>query len=100
MRAVMLTTVDNPFNPFDNFLEWYKIDMQFQYNTCALLARIAPNPVESLPDSYNEMLKEKAIDDWVAKFPLTYKKVVSEEADIDYESLLKQEEEAEKAYDE
>lgn len=93
MRVCMLTTLDNPFNPFDNFEEWYKIDMQFNYNTCALLARIAPvADVESLPMSYVNQLKEQAIDRWVAMFPQTYKKVVSEEPDDDVETETYEEE--------
>ena len=89
MRAVMLTTVDNPFNPFENFQEWYKIDMQFGYNTCALLARIAPvADVETLPESYLNALKEQCIDRWVKMFPLTYKKVVAEEPDDNEEDYI------------
>ena len=92
MREVMLTTVDNPFNPFDNFDEWYKIDMQFGYNTCALLARIAPAPADSLPDAYCDALIEQAMDRWCKMFPLTYKKVEREVPDIDYDEIVKAEE--------
>jgi hypothetical protein len=38
---VMLTTTDNPFNPFTQFDEWYKYDVEKGYNTCAYLARVA-----------------------------------------------------------
>jgi len=92
MREVMLTTLDNPFDPFDNFDEWYKIDMQFGYNTCALLARIAPMPADSLPESYNTAIKEQAIDRWCKMFPLTYAKVVRDTPDIDYEKVIEAEE--------
>jgi len=81
MRVVALTTVDNPFNPLENFEEWFKVDMQFNYNTCALLARIAPTPPGNLPSGYVESLKEQCIDRWVAMFPQTYKKVVGERPD-------------------
>lgn len=85
MREVMLTTVDNPFDPFDNFEEWYKIDMLFGYNTCALVARIAPAPPDSLPESFGNAIQEAAIDRWCKLLPLTYKKVVREVPDPVYE---------------
>jgi hypothetical protein len=36
----MLTTVDNPFDPFTQFEEWFAWDRQAGYNTPSLLARI------------------------------------------------------------
>lgn len=92
MRACMLTTVDNPFDPFENFDEWYKIDMQFGYNTCALLARLVPQ-ANSLPESYNESIKEEVIDRWCRMFPLTYKKIVREVEEPDDEAIVEAEEE-------
>jgi hypothetical protein len=37
----MLTTVDNPWSPFDNYDEWYEFDRSAGYDTPGLLARIA-----------------------------------------------------------
>ena len=37
----MLTTVDNPFDPFTQFDTWYQYDQQLGYNSSSLLARIA-----------------------------------------------------------
>jgi hypothetical protein len=37
----MLTTVDNPWNPFVNYDEWYQWDRDQGYDTPGLLARIA-----------------------------------------------------------
>ena len=38
---VMLTTVDNPWNPFTNYDEWYAYDNAKGYATPSLLARVA-----------------------------------------------------------
>ena len=39
-KDVMLTTIDNPYNPFTNFDEWWAFDISHGYNTCAYLSRI------------------------------------------------------------
>lgn len=40
-EQAMLTTVDNPFSPFDQYDEWYEFDRSAGYHTPGLLARIA-----------------------------------------------------------
>ena len=37
----MLTTFDNPFDPFDQFTSWLLFDKEKGHNTCEYLARIA-----------------------------------------------------------
>jgi hypothetical protein len=47
----MLTTVDNPFDPFTQFDEWLAYDIMMGYNTTAFLARVANLSTEmSEPD--------------------------------------------------
>lgn len=38
---IMLTTVDNPWDPFTQFRKWYAYDMQMGYDTCGRIARLA-----------------------------------------------------------
>lgn len=72
---VMLTTSDNPFDPFTQFEEWYAFDTQKGYNTCAYLGRIClTSPDLSDPD--NQIAYEEAIDE-IIKYDITgkYQKV-------------------------
>lgn len=58
MNDVMLTTIDNPYNPFVQFDEWFAFDVQKGYNTCAYLARIA-----NVSDELSEEEENYAIDE-------------------------------------
>ena len=58
----MLSTIDNPFNPFENFDSWFLFDVEKGYNSSAYLARIARTS-EQLSDSENESEIERAIDE-------------------------------------
>lgn len=40
-QQFMLTTLDNPFNPFVDFSSWYMFDCEKDHNTSSRLARIA-----------------------------------------------------------
>lgn len=37
---VAITTFDNPYNPFKEFVKWYMFDSAKGYNTCSYLSRI------------------------------------------------------------
>lgn len=65
---VMLTTIDNPYNPFDEFDRWLQFDTSKGYNTCALLARVSTSSNElSEVDESNEI--ENAMDDIIMYDP-------------------------------
>lgn len=49
-RATMLTTIDNPYNPFIQWDDWFAFDVQAGHHTCAYLARIA-NVSDELSDA-------------------------------------------------
>ena len=46
MEEYMITTSDNPFNPFTQWDDWYLYDLQKGYCTCERLARIANLPYQ------------------------------------------------------
>lgn len=58
----MLTTSDNPFNPFDKFNEWRRYDEDMGYHTMSYLARIAMTSDE-LSDADNELAIDQAMDE-------------------------------------
>jgi len=58
----MLTTLDNPYNPFIQFDEWNAYDCAHGYYSCAYLARIARTSDDL--SHYDEVLaNEQAIDE-------------------------------------
>jgi hypothetical protein len=57
MASHMLTTDDNPWDPFTQFDEWYAWDERAGYNTCSLLARLV-----RYSDDMSEADQEFAID--------------------------------------
>ena len=70
-----LTTFDNPYNPFEQFSDWFLFDMEKGYNTCAYLARIARTS-DQFTDEENEREVEQAINEIIRyDFMNIYKKV-------------------------
>ena len=83
MRQVMITTNDNPFDPFDNFDEWFHYDCEKGYYSCSVLMRIA-----SFKDDFTDLERnieiERAIDAIVEyDFTDTFKKVSKDFPDVE-----------------
>lgn len=57
----MLTTTDNPYNPFTQFEEWYNWDVVAGYHSSALLARIVMSSDE-MSDADQSLAIQHAID--------------------------------------
>lgn len=53
-KGYMLTTLDNPFDPFDDFTAWFSYDCEKGHNTSSRLARIA---------NINSEMSQKEVDD-------------------------------------
>lgn len=79
MANCMLTTVDNPFNPFEQFTSWWLFDIEKGYNSCSRLMRIA-NLSDDLSSKEEEIEIERAIDEIIKyDFLDVYKKVKKED---------------------
>ena len=75
MSYCALTTFDNPFDPFDQFDNWFQFDVDHGYNSCAYLDRIARTS-DQLTEEENNREIERAIDE-IIKFDFMniYKKI-------------------------
>ena len=63
-KQTMLTTIDNPFDPFTQFNEWNAYDESKGYYSCAYLARITKSSDE-LSQADEQLAIEDAIDEIV-----------------------------------
>lgn len=71
----MLTTVDNPFDPFTEFDAWYLWDTTHGYHTSDYLARIVKSSDE-MSEADQDLALEQAIDEIVKENILgVYRKV-------------------------
>ena len=75
MVGSMLSTVDNPYDPFKHFDDWLAFDESKGYFTCEYLGRIAKTSNELSDEEQGEEI-EAAIDEIVKENILgIYKKV-------------------------
>ena len=57
-----LTTIDNPYDPFEQFESWFLYDTEKGYNSCSYLARIAQTTDDMSEIERNAEI-ERAIDE-------------------------------------
>lgn len=79
MAVTFVTTLDNPYDYFTQFDEWYAFDTEKGYNTCAYLARIAKTSKEMSDADYEQAVND-AVDE-IVRLNVTgnYKKVQEKE---------------------
>ena len=75
----MLTTNDNPFDPFDEFERWFQFDVSKGYYCCGLVAERAMVSEGELSQQEDEEAISEAIDEVIKEFPMIEFKKVSKE---------------------
>lgn len=75
MKTFMLTTFDNPYNPFEEFIDWYMFDCEKGHNCSGYLDRIAKINNDMTENEKNIEI-ERAIDEIIKyDFQNIYRKV-------------------------
>ena len=96
----MITTMDNPYDPFEDFTKWFLYDEEKGYHTCSYLGRVVRISDEMSEEEELQEI-ERAIDEIIANdiFAI-YRKVKKPhdyaEEDEMFEESEKEEEEKEK----
>lgn len=80
MTNVMLSTIDNPFNPFTQWDQWRRFDEDKKYYTCAYLARIAATSDDLSEADYDQEIKNAIQEIITFNINGLYKKVYEDEA--------------------
>ena len=77
-RQTTVTTIDNPFNPFDDFTSWFMFDVEKGYYSSSKLARLTKLTDDMTEKEESEEI-ERAVDRLIEIDPLDiYIKVVRE----------------------
>ncbi len=76
---VMLTTVDNPFDPITQFDDWYEYDESKGYCTSGYVARIAKTS-DDLSKNDQDLAIQAAIDEIISMNPDGFYKKVTDSA--------------------
>ena len=75
-----LTTIDNPYNPFTDFEQWFMFDTEKGYNTCGYLARLTANISDELTEQETTREINRAIDEIIKyDFMNIYKRVTKDD---------------------
>jgi hypothetical protein len=81
MIKAMLTTIDNPHDPFNDFDLWYAWDTRMGYHSSGFLARIAMTSDE-ISDADQALAIEQAIDEIVRENVLGVHRKVTRDISI------------------
>lgn len=78
----MVTTVDNPYDPFEQYTEWFTFDTRHGYNTASFLARVCFTTKELSELDYHRAVEE-AVDEVVSENVLGLYKKVTKKIELD-----------------
>lgn len=67
-KEFMLTTNDNPFDPFEQFDSWFMFDVEKGYYSCSKLARLLDEHGISLFDGLSQQEIENATEQIIDNF--------------------------------
>lgn len=78
VKAVAITTYDNPYDPIDDYSHWFIFDESSGYHTTSYLGRLLSNS-DALTTDEERIEIERAIDEMIRyDFQNIYKKVERE----------------------
>lgn len=69
---IAITTIDNPYDPLDDFMNWFLYDSTHNYNTCGWLARFT-NTTETFSSYENQLEIKHGIEELMKINPTFYK---------------------------
>ena len=79
--TVMLSTVDNPYDPFTDFTSWFLFDIEKGYNSCGKLARIA-NYSDDMTQKESDEETERAVDEIIKNDTAVAVEILFKQVDI------------------
>ena len=77
-----LTTIDNPYDPFDQFEEWFQYDVQHSYNCCGLVALLAETS-DSMTEQEKDSILFEGMKQLIETDPLNQYTIVEREVSDD-----------------
>ena len=81
MKEVMLSTSDNPYDPFTQFDEWYTFDVSHGYDCCGYLDRVS-RYFDGMTEKEKATELERAIDEILTVNPLNIFKKVKRSVEV------------------
>ena len=81
MAEHMLTTIDNPYDPFTQWDEWFSWDANAGYHTPSYLARVTRSS-DDLSEADQSLAIEEAIDEICELNPLGLYRKVSDSSKV------------------
>ena len=66
-KTFMLTTLNNPHNPFTEWEQWLITDIRLGYNTCGLISRICKGSDSLDDDADLDAMRTIVLNNWSGK---------------------------------